>query len=313
MTHAARAAVAAVLAVLALPAGAADEPTLAVGLQAQVDGEDGYAFAGDLTWFAGARTQLFLGANYSDTSADFSGLSTRGFDVGMGHDFGPVAVDAWYNQWQDSDVVTSRSVNAALRIPAGRFRISLLAQARESDFDPFPASATITLRGGEQVTLNAVADCDLDNTGLGLRLAWRGERLDAYVSGMAYDYDDVACGFDSPALERLRRNRPAIFAQFAPRLVEALSVNASSRIGVENSLLDSSLAAGVGWDAGPRRYALDVYRQKDYLTALEADTVSGSITFRASLTLDLTLDGGVTDSDYSGSTWFAGVGMRKLF
>jgi hypothetical protein len=313
MSATTRAVAAAALALLGFAAGADDAPALSVGLKAEVDGEDGYAFSGDLTWFAGERTQLFVAGNYADTTADFSGLSTRGFDVGASHDFGRVAVDAWYNQWQDSDVLTARSLNAALHVEAGAFTVSLLAQARESDFDPFPASATVTLRTGEEITIDAVADCSLDNTGLGLRLAWRGERLDAYASGMSYDYDDVACGFDSPLLDRLRRNRPAVFRQFAPRIIGPLSVNATSRIGAENSLLDSSLGAGLGWDTGPRRYALDVVRQQDYFTALEADTASVSVTFRVDLTLDLMLEGGVTDSDYLGSTWFAGVGLRKLF
>lgn len=309
----ARTAAAAALMAFAIAAARAEEPTLSVGLQAETDDEGGYGFAGDLTWYVGPRTQLFIGGSHADTTANVAGLSTRAFDAGASHDFGRFAVDAWFNEWRDNDVVTARSINAALHVSAGAFTVSLLAQGRESDFEPFDASATVTLRSGQQVTIDAVADCELDNTGLGLHLAWGGERFGAWVRGMHYDYGDVGCSFDSPALDLLRRNRPAVFEQFGPRIVGPLAVNATSRIGAENALLEYSLGGGLGYDSGARRYALDYAHQRDYFTALEADTLAASVTFRASEALDLMLEGGATDGDYGGTVWFAGVGLRRLF
>lgn len=302
-------------AILALLAGtaAADEPTASVGLQVEVDGEDGRAIAGDLTWFAGPATQVFASASVAETGSALEGLSTRGFSIGAGHDFGRIAFDGWYEQWQDSDVVTARSFNAALHVESAAVVVSLLGQVRESEFEPFDASATVTLRGGQTVTVNAVADCALDNSGLGLGLSWRGERLEAYARFMGYDYDDVACSFDSPALELLRRNRPAIFAQFAPRVTGPLAVNATTRIGAEDALLDYSAGAGVGWDTGTRRYGLDYLHQRDYFTGLEAGTLAASVAFRVDAGLELTVEGGATDGDALSSVWFAGLGIRKLF
>jgi hypothetical protein len=312
MGSAGRAAAAVIMVLVAVP-GWADGPSASAGLEAEVDGDGGYGYAIDATWYAGPRTRLFLGGNYADTTASVSGLATKGISAGAGRDFGRLSLDAWYDQWQDNDVVTARSVNAALYIPAGDFTLSLLAQLRESDFEPFDASATVALRSGEQVVINAVADCELDDSGLGLALGWQGDRLEGYLRGMQYDYDDVACGFDSPLLERLRRNRPAIFAQFAPRVIGPLAANATSRIGAENALLDYSLGAGLGWDAGARRYGLDYLHQRDYFTGLEAGTLSASVTFRLEAGPDLTLEGGATDGDYGGTAWFAGIGLRKLF
>ena len=307
---------AAVLAtILALFSAAAwaDDPSASVGLQVEVDGEDGRAVAGDLTWFAGPATQVFASASFADTGNALAGLSTRGFSIGAGHDFGRIALDGWYEQWQDSDVVTARSFNAALHVEAGAVAVSLLGQLRDSEFEPFDASATVTLRTGQTVTVNAVADCTLDNSGLGLGFAWRGERLEAYARAMWFDYDDVGCSFDSPALELLRRNRPAIFAQFAPRVTAPLAVNATTRIGAENALLEYSAGAGVGWDTGARRYGLDYLHQRDYFTALEAGTLSASVAFRVDAGLELTVEGGATDGDALSSVWFAGLGLRKLF
>lgn len=308
-----RAAVVATILALLAASARADDSDASVGLQLEIDGEQGRAVAGDLTWFAGPATQLFASASVADTTSALAGLSTRSFAVGAGHDFGRIALDGWYEQWQDSDVVTARSIDAALHVEAGAVVVALLGQLRTSDFEAFDASATVTLRNGQTVTVDAVADCGLDNSGLGLHLAWRGGRLESYARGMWFDYDDVACGFDSPALELLRRSRPAVFAQFAPRIIAPLSVHATNRIGAETSLLEYSAGAGFGWDTGARRYGLDYLHQRDYFTALAAGTLAASVAFRADSGFELMLEGGATDADAGGTVWFAGLGLRQLF
>lgn len=288
-------------------------PDWSVGVYAEGDDEDGLGVAADITWFMSERSQLYFGATYTDTTSSLSGLTTRGFSIGGYHDFGPVGIDLWYDAWRDPDVVDARSINGAFEVDAGRFTFALLGQLRESDFEPFDAAAVVTLRNGQQLPVVATADCSLDNTGLGLRVSYAGSRFGAYLRGMGYDYDDAECGFSSPALEALRRSRPAVFGQFARGITAPLTANASTRIGAENALLESTWGGGFNVAAGQVDYALDYLYQEEHFDGLTADTIAGTVTFGVSRSLDMFISTGMTDSDTYGSTWFGGLGLRALF
>ena len=298
---------------LSAAASGPEDPSWSLGLYGEGDGESGVGFAADLTWFASDRTQLYAGAMYSDTTTGITGLSTSGFSLGGYHDFGPVGVDLWYDAWRDPDVVDTRSINGSFDIEAGQFTFSVQGQLRQSDFEPFNAVALVTLRSGQQIPVAAIADCSLDNTGVGLRVSYAGERVSSYVRAMTYDYADADCAFSSPALDLLERTRPRIFAQFAGAVTGPLAANASSRIGSENALLDRLWATGISYRSGRLEYGLDYLNQRDFFDGLSADTLSVTVNFSATPTLDWYVSTGATDSDVYGSTWFGGLGLRTLF
>ncbi len=290
-------------------------PDWSLGLYAEADGEGGVGLAGNVSWYAGERTEWFLAANYADASDTLSGLSTRGLEVGGRHDFGPVGFELSYTRWQDPDVVTANALNAAFDVYAGAWTVSVLGQTRQSDFETFTARGLVTLRNGQQIPIAATANCSLDNTGLGLGLTFNGAAWGGYLRGMDYQYSDTSCAFDSPALERLEQTRPAIFRQFAPRVTSQLSLSAVSRIGAENSLLDNYWGTGVRYGAVDSRYswAVDYLYQKEYFAGLVGNTLSGTASreMNPGLTGYLTL--GVTDSDSLDTVWFGGLGVQASF
>ncbi len=305
---------------LALVVGArADEnlaaPDWSVGLYAEADGEGGLGLAGNVSWYASERTEWFLAANYADSSDTLSGLSTRGVEIGGHHDFGPVGFELSYLGWQDPDVVTANALNAAFEVYAGSWIVSVLGQTRRSDFDAFTARTLVTLQNGQQIPISATANCTLDNTGLGLGLAFTGVEWGGYLRGMDYQYSSTSCAFDSPALERLEQTRPAIFRQFAPRATSQLSLSAVSRIGAENSLLENSWGTGVryGEAASRNSWSLDYLYQKDYFAGLVGNTLSGTAGREVNSGLTAYLTIGVTDSDSVDTVWFGGLGVQASF
>jgi hypothetical protein len=296
----------------ALAAGPGDSPDWSVGLYSEADGEGGLGLAADVTWFATERTQWFLGANYADSGVTLSGLSTRGFELGGRHDFGPVGMAVWYRGWEDPDIIDVAELNGAFELYAGNWTFSLLGAARQSDFEPFDTSTVVTLRNGQQIPITATATCDLDNTGIGLGIDFAEERWSAYVQGMEYSYSDASCGFSSPALELLERTRPAIFRQFASRVTDPLSLSAVTRIGADNALLDTSFSTGVRYDVNRMGYGIDYQYQEEHFDGLEGSTVSGTVSRKMRPKLDIYVTAGMTDGDSVDALWFAGLGVRGM-
>lgn len=285
----------------------------AAGIYMELDGEGGLGGVADLTWSAADGTQLSLGASYADSASNLSGLSTRGVSFGGAHDFGPLALDLWYEDWKDPDLIAARAVNGSLGFEFRSWTVSLRGQARRSAFEEFTTDALVTLPSGQQVGVVATADCDLDNTGFGLHLGWRGAAWRAYARGMGYSYSDTQCSFDSRALDYLARTRPAVFRQFAARVTEPLSASAITRIGSENALLERSLGTGVSYTAGRLEYALDYVAQEEHFNGLGSGSVSGSLAIEFGPLLQAVVTTGVTDGDSLDSLWFGGFGLRASF
>lgn len=295
------------------PVSTGAAPSWGVGLYAEGDSEGGIGGLADVSWFVGERSQLYLAANYADTTGNLSGLATRGVSVGGAHDFGPVGVDLWYDGWQDPDVVTARSTNAAIDLDLGDWTVGLTGQVRGSDFEPFIADAVVTLRTGQQVTVVAAADCDLDNTGLGLRIGYGAGPWRARARGMVYSYSDTECRFSSPALDYLRRTRPVVFQQFARQVTTPLSTSATTWIGAENALLDRSWGGGLAYDTGRLEFALDYLGLKEHFDGLRSDSVTGSVTVAAGKFIEVRVTAGYSEGESLDPAWLGGLGLRTVF
>lgn len=300
------------LSVFALPALAA-EPRGAAGIYAEVDNEDGFGLAADLTLYASSRTSWYAAASYADASSSLAVVSTRGFETSVYHDFGAFGLEVGLGLWSDPDLLDARHVEASLDWHGDVWSVALYGQLRQSDFDPFQAAGTVTLRDGRQVTVSATANCDSSDVGLGLGLSFASGPWDGYLRGMSFDHDDVQCGFSSPGLEVLARTRPDAFRQFAPLLAARLSAYAAARIGVEGTLLKDSLSAGFGYRPGRAGFGVDYAHYREYFGGLSADTLSGRVTFALTDAVDASLTIGATEGDAFDTIAFGGIGLRTRF
>ena len=88
--------------------------------------------------------------------------------------------------------------------PTAKSVIFVFLEGGPSQIDLFDPKPELTRRSGQQVPVAAIADCSLDNTGVGLRVSYAGARVNSYVRAMTYDYADADCSFSSPALSILR-------------------------------------------------------------------------------------------------------------
>ncbi len=291
----------------------AAEPRGSAGLSVEADSEDGFAIAADLTLHATARTSWYALASYSDLSSSLAPVSTRGFETGLYHDFGRFGIDASLGTWRDPDLLHARHLRVAVDWHGEVWTLSAIGQLRQSDFEPFQASGTITLPDGRQVIVSARADCESGDVGLGLRLAFFHGAWDGYLGGMSYDYDATDCRFSSPGLESLARTRPEIFRQLAPIITARLGAYATTRIGFENALLKDSFSAGIGYRPARVGYGLDYSRQTELFRGLRSDTLAARASFDLTESLEATLTAGMTDSDTFDTITFGGVGIRRRF
>ncbi|MFO0447727.1 MAG: hypothetical protein ACK52I_03370 [Pseudomonadota bacterium] len=299
------------------PARAADDaeaaPRWTLGALVQVDDEDGHAVAGSVGYAFTRNTRLRLSADASDASGAGTEYSTKAVGLDLRHAFGAVALTVGVHRWEDPDVVAADEFRAELEFGGESLGVALLGSYRRSDFEPIAANSTIQLRDGRALTVRARADCRLDDVGYGLRLAWSGVAWGAYASARGHDYGDVECRFDSPGLDALSRARNAEFRQFAGRATNALGLGAGTRIGAENVLLDRSVAAGAWFQPARFGVAADVARMRDYFSGTESDTLSASLLWSVTPSLDLELTLGTTDAERFGSTGFAGLRLQARF
>lgn len=289
------------------------EPAWTLGLEAEWDGDGGAGYAADLGWWATPTTLWFVGGSDVEAGNDGDRLSTRSLDAGGYHDFGPAGIEVAYGTWQDPDLIDTHTLRAALDFSRGAWSVTLRGEVRESNFEPFRTGAAVTLRDGRQLPVLANADCDLDNTGVGINLAFTGHRFSGYLDGASYQYSAISCRFDSALLSVLEDTRPRLFRQFAARLTQPLSASALTRIGAENALLDASFGGGLRLEAGRFAYSLDFAHQDDYLEDLSVDTASTAIDVEINAALSLRISAGLSWSDVLETVAFGGLGVALAF
>ena len=305
---------AALLLAAPLPASAEDAaPRWSLGALVQADDEDGWSVAGSVGYALSPDTRLRLDADAADAVGAGAEYSTTGVGLELRHAFGAAALAVGVHRWQDPDVVAADEWRAELEFRGERLALALLGSYRQSDFEPVVADATVRLRNGRSLPVRARADCDLDDVGYGVRLAWSATTWGAHASARVHDYGDVDCRFDAPGLDALSRARAAEFRQFAARATNALGLGAGTRIGADDALLDRSLAGGAWFQPGRLGVAADYARTRDYFSGERADTVSATLLWAATPSIDLDLTLGTTDAERHGSTAFVGLGLQVRY
>jgi hypothetical protein len=282
---------------------------LFVSAGTEVDDESGYLVYAAVGGNFAAQTSWDVAAGHADTSRDFTSLTTTSYDAGIRHDFGSVALRFGIGGWEDSDLVTTEKLAAALDFHGEGWSFALQGEFRDSAFEPFDIDRTITRRDGTTVTITGRADCDIDDTGLGARLSLSNDSWAWTLGGMSYDYDDPECEFNLPALDFLRFATRDEFVQFADRLTALLSYAAGTNLIAENSFLDSKLGTSVSYTGPIRTYSVYFDHLEEAFFSLTSDTLSGGMTFPIGKAYELELYVGVTESDSFSSIGFLGFSM----
>src|SRR6185295_11941690 len=198
---------------------------------------------------------------------------------------GGVSLNA--DSFDDSSNYRARTLGARAWLAAGDFEIALLGRHRD-------LSVELTL---DLPLRTMTRDADISALGSGLELSWARGNVNAWVSGVLYDYDDDFDRFvelaNSPELAR----RPRIEALLGTFLTQA------------QGAIDRQFGAGVERTFGRHSLALDVSSVHDAI--LDAGSVSVALTWRyaQSARLDWSVSGGMVDSDTWGDIGFVGIGV----
>jgi hypothetical protein len=306
----------------------ADETRWALDLKSEVDQDSGRSFEGKGGYSLTADTQVSLDVTSVNAGTNLSGLVSNGFSLGLTHDFDPWSVDLNANRWQDNDLVTAKELTGGVDFNHEAWTVGLIGEARRSDFNAFNANAKVTLPNGTLLTVQARSKCSLDNAGFGLHGDYAGEVWGFSGNYMDYRYADTRCKFDSAGLAALAHAKKAQFRQLATDLTNRLERKVTTRIGSQNSLLESSYGAGASWRHDDLVLALDYTRQKEFFGDIAADTLALTATadFGHGTGVDVTLGAtrspslpaiaavtGAPGTSAGGTVAYLGLALRAKF
>ena len=270
---------------------ATDDSRWGLDLKTEVDQDSGRSFYGQGAYSLTPDTRASLDATFMHAGPSLSGLVSNGFTLGLTHDLDPYSLGLNAGRWQDNGLVRAKELTGSTDFNHDAWTIGVIGEARRSDFNPFNANATVTLRDGTTLLVRARATCSLDNVGFGLHGDYAGDVWGFSGNYMSYRYADTRCKFDSPGLAALRALKRGQFRQLAADLTDRLERKVTTRIGRQNALLDSSYGVGTSWRHDDLVLALDYTRQKDFFGGLAADTLALTATadFGHGTGIDVTL------------------------
>ena len=281
---------------------------LLVHAATEVDDEGGYLLLAGASGDLAERTSWDLAAAHVDTTRNLSGVATTSYEAGLSHDFGSVGLRAALGGWQDSDLVATEKIAAALDFHGDKWSFALQSELRDSDFEPIEVDRTIVRRDGTILTVVARATCGIDDTGMGARFRLSNDSWAWSIGGMSYDYDDPECSFNLPALDFLRRATRDEFVQLADRVAASLSYSAGTQLLAETSFLDSRFGTMLSYTAR-RTYTVRYDHAEEAFFGIESDTMSGGTAFPVGTAFELEVYAGVTASDAFENVAFLGFSM----
>jgi hypothetical protein len=275
------------VALLAVACATAQAAPMNGDFSVSIDESGGRSVAADFNISPGEHLTLSAGAGYSSGSDETADLSGTLFNAGLSlhGEHGGFSLSA--DTFDDSSNYQSRTLGARAWLAAGAFEIALLGRHRD-------LSVELTL----ELPLRTVRrEVDFSALGGGLELSYSRGNINAYVSGITYDYDDDFDRFfelaNSPELAR----RPRIEALVGTFLTQA------------QGAVDRQYGVGVERAFGRHSLSLDLASVHDAI--LDAGSISIALTWRyaRSAHLDWSVSGGLVDSDSFGDIGFVSVGL----
>jgi hypothetical protein len=278
----------------------------------ELDDESGYIVFGAIGGNVTASTTWDLAASHADASTDFYDLVTTSYDGSVYHDFGSLDLRFGLGGWTDDEVVDVDRLSADVDVHGETWSIALLTELGYSDFETLEIDRTITRRDGSQVTIDATADCEVDDSGIGARARVTRGGWTFSIAGMSFDYDDFTCEFDLPALDPLRRSTRDEFVQLADRVTDLLSLGSGRRLLYETSFLDARWGLSVRRDVAARSYGAYFNRVEETFFGRVSDTLSASVGFVLRSGHEIEVHAGATDLDDADTIVFAGLSLLLL-
>lgn len=277
----------AVTALLATFCATAQAVPMNGAFSASTDDTGGRSFGADFSVSPGEHVTLSAGAGYSagsDETADLTGTLLNA-GLSLHGERGGFSLSA--DSFDDSSNYQTRTLGARGWLAAGDFEIALLGRRRD-------LSVELTLQLPQRT---ARRDVDFSALGGGLELSYSRGNINAYVSGITYDYDDDFDRFITLANSPQLALRPRIEALVGTFLTQA------------QGTIDRQYGAGVERTFGRHSLALDLASVHDAI--LDAGGVSVALTWRyaRSARLDWSVTGGLVDSDTYGDIGFVSVGL----
>ena len=288
----------------------------ALSLATQVDRLSTRGLNAELAYDLWRDTTIRIQGDSVDySSAQGDRLRSQGVELGVLHDFGRFDVDAAVGRWQSTDVLTARELKLGGNVHSGPWSAGLRTGYRRADFDPF--SNTITLQlGGMPTPFTAISRCRLDNTAIGADGRYEGDTWGGYATAMRYNYRSADCNFDVIGFGRRRaREAGAKFRTLAANQLARLTSVATRRIGRQETLLDSSLDAGLSWKHHDLTLSLDGTREKDFFIGANSTIVSVTVTadLGFATAVDVTLGDTRGGSPGTPTGAFVGFALRTRF
>jgi hypothetical protein len=278
-----------------------------LSLATVVDQQDTRGVSGELGRELTPNTTARIAADSTSYPArQLGGYTSQGLEAGASHDFEHFGIQGALGHWQATDLVSANELKLGGDLRLDPWSVGLRTGYRRSDFDPFTSAAAVTLKDGTQVAAATSSHCKLNNTSLGVDGRFEGDVWGAYATLMSYQYSDAKCKFlENGASVQLHADRQNLLDLSAGAL-DRLSAVATRRIGRQETLLDSSLDAGVSWKHDDLVVSLDYSHQKEFFVGAASNTFS--VTGTADLgdhagvdcTIGMTRGGGVTDGAFVG-------------
>ena len=260
-------------------------------ITAGTDETGGRSYGMDFSLSPSEHVTLSAGAGHVTGSDETSDLTGTLFDAGISLHGERGGFSLTADSFDDSSNYQSRTLAARGSIMEGDFEFALLGRRRD-------ISVNVTL----ELPLRTVErEVDFAASGAGLEIGWSRATVNAYVSALAYDYDDDFDRFielaDSPQLTR----RPRIEALVGTFLTQT------------QGAVDWQYGLGAERAFGRHSLALDLSSVHD--AVLDAGSTSVAVTWRyaQSARIDLSFTAGMVDSDTYGDIAFlsAGIGLGR--
>lgn len=260
-------------------------------------------------------TARITGDSVEQSSTPVGAQRSLGLELGVRHEFARFDVDAAIGRWQDTDVVTAREFKLGGNFHPDPWSVGLRTGYRRADFDPFTGNATLNI-AGTLTPVTALARCRLDNTALGADGRYAGDVWGAYVTAMRYNYRNTDCTFEVSGVRPIRAAQAtAEFRLLAATQLARLTTLATRRIGRQETLLDSSLDAGLSWKHRDLTLSLDGTREKDFFIGASSTIVSVTATADVGFAtaVDVTLGDTRGGSPGTPTGAFVGFALRTRF
>jgi len=277
--------------VIAALLGCATAQTQAVPMRADLsvttDESSGRSFDADFSVSPNEHLTFNLGAGHSSGSDQTADLSGTLLNAGVSLHGERAGIALAYDRFDDSSNYRSATLGARGWVAAGDFEFALLARRRD-------LSVRLTLALPNRTLTR---DVDFAALGGGLQVSFARGNFSAYAMAVQYDYDDDFDRFVELTQSPQLALRPRIEALLGSFITQAQgAIDRQSGVGIEQIF-------------GRHALGLDVSSVHDAIT--DSGSVSVALTWRytQSARFDVSVTGGMVDSDQYGDIGFLGVAV----